>query len=211
MNEFQILLYVGAGLIVVVAIATIYLNSVKDDSSKRLVKMLEPFGVSYSTYKKATFATGEFDKIRGTINLTPSGSGKYLVKMRMRLDIPTLPMFSLATERTGIFLRKYAHEHTERWPRIGEGYFVKTPDASLAGEAIAATFSPATATHLDEFERRYEGVLIYKSDGTLFKKLDIELLRAVPELRNQHLILTHFYQTSSATLPSWPMNCVATC
>lgn len=193
MDEYILLAALGIGMLFIVVFAIVYLNSVRDDSSSRLVKMLDPFEVSFSTFKKATFASGTFDGIRGTINLTPESKGRYLVKMRMRLDVPGLPVFSLSTERTSIFLRKYANEHTERWPRVGEGYFVKTESADLPSEAVTQALSSATLDHIDAFERQYEGILLYKADGTLFKRLDIDLLRAVPELRNQHLLMTHFY------------------
>lgn len=193
MSDIQIIIAASVSAVLVVAIAIFYLNSVRDDSSKRLVHLLEPFEVSYNSFRKSTFASGNFDGSRGTVSLQPEGRGTYLAKMVIRFDQAGLPGFSLSTKRTVSFLRKHAHEHAVKWPRVREDFYVRTLEASLSPEQLLATFKPATLEQMDDFERKYEGLLIYTVDGTLFKKMDKELLRAVPEYKDALVLFTHFY------------------
>jgi len=193
MSDIVLFSIIGGALIVIVAGATIYLNAVKDRVTPKLMKLLAPFEVSFNTYQKSTFAAGPIENARCTINILPDTGNKLLAKMRIRLDVPGLPNFSFATKKTGVFLRKHAREHTERWPKVGDHYFVHTDNPALTSDGVVATFSDSTKLQIEEFERKYEGVLIYTIDNTLFHNLDKDLLMAMPEMLNKHVLLTHFY------------------
>jgi hypothetical protein len=190
----QVLFYVvGGALLLIVAGATIYLSSVQDKVTPKLMKLLSPFDVSFNTFKKSTFASGLIDGARGTINIIPDTGNRLLAKMRIRLDVEGLPLFSFSTKKTSVFLRKHASEHTEKWPKVGDHYFVHIDDPKLTSDLIVESFSEATKLQIEEFERKYEGVLIYTIDNTVFHKLDQDLLKALPELLNEHVLMTHFY------------------
>lgn len=192
-DPLTLIVAVGIGALVLTIAATFYLNSVRDDSSKRLVQLLAPFDVSFDTYKKSTFATGTIGDTRGTINMVKEARGQFLAKMRIRFEMEGLPHFSLSTKRTVTFLSKNAHEHAEKWPIIADHFYVLAGDASVAAEQIVEALSPKTREHIDDFERKYEGILVYTADGTLFKKLDKDLLNAVPDINGELVLLTHFF------------------
>lgn len=199
-HNFEIIIGGVVALLVLIAFLIVYLNNVQNTSIRRLMKLLQPFDLSFTTINKQTYATGFIEKMWAAFSVAKVKKGKgTLIKMRIKLDLPLSAQFHISTDRARTFIMHHARKDPKSWPLVAGRFYVKVLNPIFTPEKIIEAFSRNTRLDMDTFEENYEGIVIYRLDTTLFELADKDLIQSAAEVKNGMVLFTHTMFTDALT------------
>jgi hypothetical protein len=199
-SSFGIIIGGVVALLVFIGVLIYYLNNVQNTGIRRLMKLLQPFDLSFTTINKQTYATGFIEKMWVAFNVAKLKKGKgTLIKMRIKLDLPLSAQFHISTDRARTFVIHHARKDPKSWPFVAGKFYVKINNPVFAPEKIVEAFSRNTRLDIENFEDAYQGVVIYRLDTSLFEQADKDLIQSANEIKNSVVLFTHTMITDALT------------
>lgn len=197
-DTFAITMIGIVALLVLIGAMIYYLNNVQNTGAKRLIKLLQPFDLSFATINKQEYATGFIEKSWVAFHVAKVKKGKgLLIKMRTKLDLPSSAKFHISTDRARTFVIHNARKDPKNWPFVFGKFYVKVLNLDFTPEKIVETFARETRLAIDNFENTYQGVIVYTLDTSLFEHTDLDLTQGAPEVKNGIVLFTHVQLSAS--------------